>query len=130
MATKVFPAYKEITLYGNVPSKKNSKRRVQRGHHVFMIPSQAHEDWHGLQIHVARNTWKGKEPLQKVEFMELIFTADSKRRSDLSNKAESVMDLLVDAGILLDDNWFVVPELILRLDGIDKKEPKVVIRIY
>ena len=31
--------------------------------------------------------------------------------ADLTNKAESVMDLLVDYGVLKDDCWTVVPAL-------------------
>lgn len=40
------------------------------------------------------------------------------------------MDLLVDAGILADDNWFVVPQLKLRFGGKDKINPRCEIIIY
>jgi Holliday junction resolvase RusA-like endonuclease len=50
-------------------------------------------------------------------------------RADLTNKAESIMDLLVDAGVLQDDNWNVVPEVILRCKGIDRTNPRAEITI-
>lgn len=49
--------------------------------------------------------------------------------ADLTNKAESVMDLLVDCGIIVDDSWQVVEKLTLRIGGIDKKNPRVVVEI-
>jgi Holliday junction resolvase RusA-like endonuclease len=55
--------------------------------------------------------------------------AGDKRASDLTNKAESIMDLLVDAGILSDDNWFVVPNVELIFAGVDPKKPRAVIKI-
>lgn len=123
----------KIILKGNVPSKKNSKRRIQRGHHIFMVPSKAHEDWHGTQMR-AMAEYKyypgARKPLEIIESCVLTFYPDTKRKSDLSNKAESVMDLLVDCGVLADDNWFVVPQLMLGLGGVDKKDPRVEIEIY
>jgi len=43
--------------------------------------------------------------------MSLLFYMPDNRRTDLTNKAESVMDLLVDNGILKDDSWQVVNPL-------------------
>ena len=114
-----------LTLLGRVPSKKNSKRRVQRGASVFMIPSQAHEEWHAVQMWALKAWPHGQQHPKK---MELDFYAPDRRKADLSNKTESVMDLLVDAGILEDDSWFVVPQLLLTLVDIDKQNPRVVIR--
>jgi hypothetical protein len=39
------------------------------------------------------------------------------------------MDLLVDGGIIGDDNWNVVPEVLLRCLGIDRKDPRAEITI-
>ncbi len=73
----------------------------------------------------------GKRPVEsKIDRIELIFYPSTKRKADATNKAESVMDLLVDAGIIEDDNWFVVPEVRPKLGGIDKDNPRVEITIY
>jgi hypothetical protein len=53
----------------------------------------------------------------------------SKRSADLTNKAEGVMDFLVEKGYLEDDNYFVVPKVVLSFGGIDKKNPRAEIEI-
>lgn len=73
----------------------------------------------------------GKSALEsKIDRIELILYPESLRASDLTNKAESIMDLLVDAGIIEDDNWFVVPEVNLKFGGKDKNNPRCEIIIY
>jgi len=42
------------------------------------------------------------------------------RKRDLSNSVEGVNDALVNAGVLLDDNWKVTGSLILNPIGVDK----------
>ena len=39
------------------------------------------------------------------------------------------MDLLVDAGVLPDDNWFVVDTALLKFGGVDKENPRVEVEI-
>lgn len=132
MATVI--AYHEthhFELKGRVPSKKNSKRRVQRGRNTFMVPSEAHEAWHDVQMWALRDQWaKNLAPLPRIERCEIVFYAPDERKADLSNKAESIMDLLVDAGVLRDDSWFVVPHLDLSMAGVDRKNPRALIHLY
>lgn len=117
-----------LTLRGAVPSKKNSKRRIKRGNHIFMVPSLAHEVWHREQMIAARD-WKIKIPGPVIRvFIE--FTAGDRRSADLSNKQESIMDLLVDAGVIKDDNWFIVPELGSKLVAVDKERPHATVTIF
>lgn len=52
-----------------------------------------------------------------------------RRRSDLTNKAESVMDLLVDFWILKDDSHDVVYTLHLHSGWVDKENPRAEIII-
>ena len=55
------------------------------------------------------------------------FWLPDNRKTDLSNKIESVMDLLVDNGIIEDDSWQIISDLHLIANGIDKENPRVVI---
>lgn len=119
----------KIILKGTVPSKKNSKRRIRRGANVFMVPSEAHEKWHSIQMSALAEISYKKNPIQVVQEVTIDFYVDSKRKADLSNKAESIMDLLVDAGVIEDDNFFVVPRLILNYKGQDKENPRAEISI-
>lgn len=114
-----------ITLKGDVPSKKNSLRRIMRGGKIFTVPSAAHEKWYATQ----RALLGIRKPQPGSYAVTLTMFPATKRRGDLSNKAESVMDLLVAAGYLSDDNWFVVSHLDLYFGGCDKENPRVEVGI-
>lgn len=109
----------KITLTGRIPSKKNSKIMVCRGKTPMLLPSAKYTEWHKdamLQL-------KGVDKIDK-DILFLTFYSPDKRPSDLSNKTESIMDLLVDAGLIEDDNWFVIKKLVLIFGGVDKDNPR------
>lgn len=116
----------KIILNGTPPSKKNSKIIICRSSRPLLLPSKSYTAWHDEQM------WLLKKYKQKFQFARLVITffSGDKRLYDLTNKAESIMDLLVDAGILLDDNYSVVPDLHLVYGGIAPKNPHVIIEIY
>jgi len=98
-----------LKLIGRVPSKKNSKIVNRKTGRIF--PSKSFSEWHESQYNdlIAQNIGQ----VQGVRWVKIDFIFGDKRRCDLTNKAESIMDLLVDCGILEDDSWSVVPMLIL-----------------
>jgi hypothetical protein len=105
-----------LVLPGRVPSKKNSKRIIQAGGRPRLISSEAFLAWHEeMMLRVRR--YRPKTPIASAH-VAITFFAENRRRFDLSNAAESVMDLLVDAEILADDSWAVVPELHLLFGGV------------
>lgn len=72
----------------------------------------------------------GVKPFKnKISHIDIYFWWPDNRKSDLSNKAESIMDLLVDCKIILDDSWQEVPELLLKSAGIDRKNPRAEVEI-
>lgn len=115
-----------IIVIGNIPSKKNSKRIFCRGKYPTVLPSKKHEEWHEELM------WqlKGQKKIENIEKINITFYPSTKRKADLTNKAESIMDLLVDADIIEDDNWFVVGELNLIFGGKDKENPRAEIEIW
>ncbi len=116
-----------ITLPGRVPSKKNSKRIVNAGGRPRLISSEAFLAWHGeMMLHIRPH--RPKTPIVRAS-VAITFFAENRRRFDLSNAAESVMDLLVDAGILADDSWEVVPELMLRFGGVEARKARAEVSI-
>lgn len=117
----------KITISGRIPSKKNSKRVFPRGNRVIVIPSENHEVWHEEQSYRIKR-FRPKKPIEKCE-IEITFYAPDKRKADLSNKAESIMDLLVDNLFIVDDNWFVCGDLPLHFGGVDKINPRAEIII-
>lgn len=115
-----------LILYGRIPSKKNSKIMICRGTRPILISNPKFSAWYEEQM------WKlkGKKAPQKIHVIEMTFYAPDRRRTDLTNKAESIMDLLVDAGLIKDDNWFEIPHISLWMKEVDKKNPRVEISFY
>jgi len=116
----------QITLHWDVPSKKNSKVRTGK----FLISSKAHRKRNSDQ-HKLRKVRKLKLPQElkaKLPFTNchvfLDFFPSTVRLYDLSNKAETIMDFLVEIGVLADDNVSVVPKLTLKHWGKDKENPR------
>lgn len=111
-----------ITLKGDIPSKKNSKRMICRGARPLILPSKAYEDWHEEQLWALKPY--GRLMLTKVKLLSVVFYPSTARKADSGNKYQSVTDLLVDAGIIEDDNWFVLKEERQRFGRVDRKNPR------
>lgn len=109
-----------ITIKGRIPSKKNSRINTRSGR---SFPSSKYTAWHkdaSLQL----SQQKIKE-FKETKGIKLTFYMPDNRRCDLTNKAESVMDLLVDNGILRDDSWQITGDVTLAIKGKDKDNPRV-----
>ena len=114
-----------LVIPGRIPSKKNSRMIFRKGGRNFNIPSKQYKQWHqNAALHLL-----GKIKLRDVKLIELKFFLPDNRITDLTNKAESIMDLLVDSSILINDSWQCVPELHLKAGGVDIINPRVEIRI-
>lgn len=112
----------KIIINGPVPSKKNSKIMVCRGKVPILLPSSKYTAWHKdalMQLAKAK-------PI-KSKKIKLTFIAGDNRKFDLTNKAESIMDTLVDAGLLEDDNYEFVNELILSFGCVEKDQARCII---
>lgn len=120
-----------ITILGAVPSKKNSKRIFRpNGGGIVFTPSKNHQDWHESAMWQLAG-WRNEQPAsvrnnlpRRTASVSIIIFAKTEGKADLTNKAESVMDLLVDARIIEDDNWHVVPNVLLAYGGKDAKNPR------
>ena len=92
-----------------------------------LLPSKNYKDWHTeasnqIALQVPQFAPQHEFPLQKVLCLEVVFYAENRRSYDLSNKFESVADLLVDCGVLADDNYSVIPRVVLSFGGLDKEK--------
>jgi Holliday junction resolvase RusA-like endonuclease len=100
-----------------VPSKKNNKQifRLPNGN-PFITSSRSHKTWHAGMIAGLKQL--KVDTLGDATFTECAVSIElydrRKHRYDLSNKAETLLDALVDAGILLDDNRRVVTSLTIQ----------------
>lgn len=75
------------------------------------FPSKAHSAWHRSSCIALRDapSFGRCTVCIKIIFPDL-------KRADVTNKAESVLDLLVDRGIIPDDSWQIIGAPILSHD--------------
>jgi len=121
-----------IIIPGQTIAKKNSQRimrfknqgRVTRG----IAPSEAYKnysDFSIIQLYRAEK-WKGSYPV----IVEMFFYRRTKAIFDLDNMQGSVLDILVNAGVLLDDSMdFVIPAIKKNGWDVDKDNPRAEITI-
>ena len=94
------------------PSKKNSRVVNRLTGRTF--PNRRYTDWHDkAEIEI-------REQLARLGITERIaepcavcmtFYHGDNRRRDSDNQTSSVLDLLKDTGVLLDDDWKIVREI-------------------
>jgi Holliday junction resolvase RusA-like endonuclease len=126
---------KDITFYlaGPIPSKKNSKQiRKRRDGKRFISSSNRYHEWNErekqkLIFNRLSNPHAFPISLSKEIYITVYF--GDKRKRDLTNTAESVMDTLVDAGIIIDDNWMTTGAIKL-IPAFDKEKPRAEVRIF
>lgn len=96
----------EYTLAGEVPSKKNSRVTNRRTGRSF--PNRRFVEWHKGAFAEVASQGIPSEPLGCANVV-VTFIHTTRRRRDGDNQLSSVLDLLVDAGVLKDDSWLCVP---------------------
>ena len=116
----------KITILGRTPSKKNSKQIFINKGKLLIMPSANYKQWHKDASRQLVGSFKKSLCPPSIQ---ITFFAPDRRKSDLTNKAESIMDLLVDNGVLQDDNWDCVPEVVLKYGGYDKANPRAVVEL-
>ena len=92
------------------------------------FPSKTYREWHGkaslwLKTHYTIHSL-GEGPFR----LSCAFTHGTMARCDSDNKVSSILDLLTDLGVIPDDRWQVVREIIVR-NGYEKGQPSVTVQI-
>lgn len=108
-------------ILSGIPAPKKNSRRifVDRNDKIQNLPSQAHENWHATaysELLRQSKVFRGRIPVAS-HHIEIRYFVYDKRKRDLTNVTDSVMDLLVDANILVDDNMQEVPHLTMIYRG-------------
>lgn len=106
-----------ITLVGRVPSKKNSRISTRSGR---TFPSKQYTAWHKD----ASAQLIGKKAIKPNTPITFILYPPDNRKADLSNKWESIGDLLVDNHIIEDDNYYIVDDIHLLFGCVDRENPR------
>lgn len=101
-------------LEGETPAKKNSKQVFAKGGKVIVTTSQRYKEWYTIatkQIQEQKKLYKDCLPLTGNLYVTINFYHADNRRRDSDNGLSSVLDLLVEQGILVDDRWQIVRKL-------------------
>lgn len=106
----------KFVLDGEVPAKKNSRMTLRGGK---SIPSERFRAWHDCALFLlSRQVMSQCETPPRLSSplrVWVSFHHADRRRRDGDNSLSSVLDLLVDAGVLSDDSWEIVREV--RVDN-------------
>lgn len=101
-----------LVIRGETPSKKNSRINTRSGR---SFPSKRYTEWHGSAIFQVleqtaafRRNGGGLAFERGLELTVTFYHGDMHRR-DSDNQLSSVLDMLVDAHVLPDDSWEILP---------------------
>ena len=107
----------QFRIDGETPSKKNSRINLPSG---VSIPSKKYTEWNKNAILQLKSELREENkldaPLSSPVSISLLFIHGDKRRRDSDNGCSSIMDTLVDANILDDDNWNIVRSIYITND--------------
>lgn len=112
-----------VTFQGHIPSKKNSKMLVKGR----MLSSEAYRRWEASEMATLQGAVATITPPYHLIYR---FWVGSLMSFDLSNSIESVQDVLVKAGILVDDSWRYVRGSSFELMGMDFDNPRCEVSVY
>lgn len=109
----------KIELKGETPPKKNSRINTRSGR---SFPNPRYVEWH-KRVLSELNYLLATKQIERFEgkrvSIEINFTHSDLRNRDSDNQLSSILDTLVDAKIIDDDNWKVVPRKVIN-DEYDK----------
>lgn len=117
----------KLVICGRPITKKNSSRIVTCGGYPRLLPSKAyvHYQKDSLRQITGRDRVKIDQPIN----LKVLYYMPTRHRVDLVNLLEATCDILVDAGVLADDN----SKIVVSHDGsrvlYDKENPRAEIFI-
>ncbi len=96
------------------------KARPRVTHNGTFMPKPYQQWQKGAQAEL-RLQWSGRSPLERISWITVQFRSAS-GRVDLDNALGSVLDALVQAGVLRDDNATRVPAVTATWDRSDRND--------
>lgn len=116
-----------LVIYGDCPSLKNSKQIFvnKRTGKPFITSSQRSKVWQASAYQQLVDQFKGLQITDYPISIAMQFYFPTKRAKDLDNACSSVLDALVHANVIKDDNINYVDSIDLQFSGYDKNEPRV-----
>lgn len=95
---------KPMTLVwqGDPRTKKNSMRVFRNGSRTRVAPSQAYKDYEAACL--IQTQPEARRRISEPVNVRCVYYMRTRRRVDLTNLLSATMDILVAAGVLMDDN--------------------------
>ncbi len=121
----------ELTYYGMVISKKNTKRIIKNaktGKPMMISNKAALANEHDMVDQFSVQTLGQKKPIENCRISIVIYEPNLQRR-DLDNQATSILDALTKSEVIKDDSIKCVKELNVRLGGVDRADPRAIVNI-
>jgi Holliday junction resolvase RusA-like endonuclease len=114
----------KLTIKGKTPSKKNSRNIFVRNGRIINVPSKLYKEWQEdakLQLQQQfRNFQVSDYPID----VNVLVYYGTKHRHDLDNALGSIMDVLVDAQVIVDDDVEHISQITIQHGGLDKENPR------
>ena len=108
---------------GEVASKKNSRRIVRVNGRSVLLPSKKYVAWEKYARQIILSSGRPGTPLPAATLTIRIYHGDMVRR-DTNNSTQGIQDVLVEMGVIADDNWMVIGSP--RVDHfIDVSDPRM-----
>lgn len=90
-----------IRLVGRVPSKKNNRLLVNG----ISLPSKDYTEWKNTSCDLIVGALGGRALYLEGGALSVTCYFGDMTRTDLSNKLDSIQDMLIECGVLNEDQW-------------------------
>ena len=114
---------------GNPYVKKSNQRVQMRGRRPVKINTPRYNEWRHSALWQLKTQQKPSEPIDYPINLQCVFYKSTQGRVDLSALYEGIQDVLVEVGVLADDNF----KIVAGHDGsrvyVDRENPRMEITI-
>lgn len=110
-------------------TKKNHGRIVMCGRYPKLLPSEAYERYAKAAMPLLQTVRRTTGAIDYPVNLKCVFYLDKRRKGDLVGYLQAVQDVLVEAGILADDNRNIVASVDGSTVMYDKANPRTEIMI-
>ncbi|MCM1330433.1 MAG: hypothetical protein NC253_13445 [Ruminococcus sp.] len=110
-------------------TKKNHGRIVMCGKYPKLLPSEAYERYRKSAMPFLKAVFRDVGTVDYPINLKCVFYLDKRRKGDLAGYLQAAQDLLVEAGVLADDNRNIVASVDGSAVLYDKAKPRTEITV-